>query len=457
MDGAASPPARRTVEAIYAAAVAGAMPHPATAAAVGALELALGQPVRLIALGKAAAAMADAAAAGLAARKARVAGGVVVAPEACPAPDPLVTAVVGDHPIPGGASAEAARRIGEAVARVGPADSALVLLSGGASSLAAAPVAGVQPNDLAWLYQALLGVGADITAVNAVRKRFARWSGGRLAAALAPTPIDCLIVSDVLGDDAGTVASGPCAPDPLTAADVRARLGELGLWKALPASMRRYLADVRAGRAPETPKPGDPAFARVRTRVIVSNAAALRSAAERARALGVRRVVVDPEPLAGDAAACGERLARALLAEGARRAGSAAGTVEATCMIWGGEPTVTLGDAHGALGGRAQELALAAARALHEAGAGAAGLTLLAAGTDRRDGPTDAAGAVVDGATWDAVRRAGRDPAADLAAHRSYLALDAAGSLLRPGLTGTNVMDVVVGLMVGRQRAGSRA
>jgi len=121
------------------------------------------------------------------------------------------------------------------------------------------------------------------------------------------------------------------------------------------------------------------------------------------------------------------------------------------CLIWGGEPTVTL-PATGAtgVGGRCQELALAAARALAEPSATARPsdrtASLLAAGTDGRDGATDAAGAIVDSGTWDAIRRAGRDPARDLAAHDSYVALDAAGAVLRTGLTGTNVMDVVIGI-----------
>jgi hydroxypyruvate reductase len=104
---------------------------------------------------------------------------------------------------------------------------------------------------------------------------------------------------------------------------------------------------------------------------------------------------------------------------------------------------VTLGAGSPGLGGRCQELALAAARALDGAGLG---VTLLAAGTDGRDGPTDAAGAIVDGSTWRAAQSAGRDPARDLAGHDAYRALDAAGALLRPGLTGTNVMDVVIGI-----------
>ena len=118
------------------------------------------------------------------------------------------------------------------------------------------------------------------------------------------------------------------------------------------------------------------------------------------------------------------------------------GTAGARCLIWGGETTVTLGEAPG-LGGRSQELALAAARTLEGS---PAPIALLAGGTDGRDGPTDAAGAIVDGGTWQAIRATGREPARHLALHDAYPALEAAGVLLKPGLTGTNVMDVVIGL-----------
>jgi glycerate 2-kinase len=422
------------------------MPGPATAAAVAALGLLPRRRVHLIALGKAAHAMTEAAVAALDAAGDLVAGGVIVAPEPRPSPHPALVATVGDHPVPGARSLDAARRIDDAAIAVRPGDGVLVLLSGGASSLAAAPIDGVSPEELAWLYAALLRSGADIAAMNTVRKRFARWGAGRLALALAPAPVYCLVVSDVLGDDVATVASGPCAPDRATAADVKELVCSLGLWTAMPDSMRHHLTGAVAGRVPETPKPGDPAFSQLAAEVIVSNKAAMQAAAARARDLGVERVTFVLEPLVGEAADCGRRLARTLVAGAAdARRGTA-------CVIWGGEPTVTLRGADGAApagahGGRAQELALSAAQVLHAAGEDAAGVTLLAAGTDGRDGPTDAAGAVVDRTTWASIARAGRDPAADLAAHRSYEALDGAGALLRPGLTGTNVMDVVFGLV----------
>jgi glycerate 2-kinase len=148
-------------------------------------------------------------------------------------------------------------------------------------------------------------------------------------------------------------------------------------------------------------------------------------------------------PLAGEASAVGASVAAYLLQDCPDPAKPQ--PAEGRCHIWGGETTVTLGERPG-LGGRCQELALAAARVL----AGApVGVALLAAGTDGRDGPTDAAGAIVDGSTWQSIAHSGRDPAADLAAHNAYPALDAAGALLRPGLTGTNVMDVVIGIVSG--------
>jgi hydroxypyruvate reductase len=288
----------------------------------------------------------------------------------------------------------------------------------------------------------LLGSGLDIVAMNRIRKRFSRWGGGRLAAALAPARVRVFIVSDVIGDDLASIASGPCVPDPTTAADVRAALEHAGLWKRLPGPLCQLVVRAVEGRIPETPKPGDPAFARVETRLIASNRLALEAAAARATALGLVPHLMDPV-LSGEAAETGRRVAATVLTY-CHGSGSQP-QPSPPCLIWGGETTVTLGPAPSGLGGRSQELALAAAQVL----AGARDRTapaILAAGTDGRDGPTDAAGGVVDPTTWEAIRRAGRDPARDLLAHDAYPALDAVGSLLRPGLTGTNVMDVVFGL-----------
>lgn len=171
---------------------------------------------------------------------------------------------------------------------------------------------------------------------------------------------------------------------------------------------------------------------------MLDNAAALRAAVSTAWRLGAGDVHAVPEPLCGEAAEVGATVARTLLGWREPRADGP------LCIVWGGEATVTLGDASG-LGGRCQELALAAARALHEAGGGDV-VTILAAGTDGRDGPTDAAGALVHGGTWRAIGVAGIDPELSLQRHDAHGALDAVGALVRTGLTGTNVMDVVIGV-----------
>ncbi|MFL5574515.1 MAG: glycerate kinase [Gemmatimonadaceae bacterium] len=434
-------PSPALLRSLFDAAVAGAQPRAATERAVGRLGLGP-EPVWVVALGKAAPSMAAGAVAALAALGREPTGGIVVGAGAAASPHPALAVAVGDHPMPGPRSLAASAALAGVLSRVEGNDSVLVLLSGGTSSLVGAPVPGVDPEDLARLNALLLASGADITLVNGVRKRVLRWGAGRLALAVTPARLVSLAASDVIGDDQATIGSGPCVPDPTTAAGVLAALRRVGLGaERLPSTVRTYLEAVERGALPETPKPGDRAFERGSAAVIVRNADAVRAAAGAARAHGLRVV-------RARAALCGEARERGL--EIARRvaAGALDGGASGSCYIWGGETTVTLGGAApDALGGRSQELALAAAGALHELGARARGVTLLAAGTDGRDGPTDAAGAVVDATTWDSVRRAGRDPARDLAAHDAYHALDAAGALLRTGSTGTNVMDVVIGVV----------
>jgi glycerate 2-kinase len=371
-------------------------------------------------------------------------GGLVVGPSPEPSPHPSLRVVPGDHPEPGAGSLAAAEALGKVVAQVAPDDEVWVLLSGGTTSLVGAPEQGLSPAELTGLYGLLLGSGLDITAMNRIRKRFSRWGGGRLARALAPARVRVYAVSDVIGDDLASIGSGPCVPDPTTAAELRRMLEEASLWDRLPPAARRLLTAVESGETAETPKPGDQAFARVSVELIASNRLALEAAAKRAAELGLAPVIAET-PLAGEAAAAGASVAALLLqhcGRGKIPQPEDGALVPARCLVWGGETTVTLGESAG-LGGRCQELALAAARAL--AGAGP-GIALLAAGTDGRDGPTDAAGAIVDGDTWNAIRGAGRDPERDLGAHDAYHALDAAHALLRPGLTGTNVMDVVIGI-----------
>ena len=364
-------------------------------------------------------------------------GGIVIGPEEAAAPHPSLRYRTGDHPEPGARSFRAAAELGDFIRQIPREDEVWIFLSGGTTSLIAAPEPGLMPDDLTGLYSLLLGSGLDITEMNRIRKRFSRWGGGKLARALAQREVRVFVVSDVIGDDLAAIASGPCVPDPTTASDIRVLLERAGLWPRIPASARQLLSSTEAGLTAENPKPGDPAFARVTHELIVSNRLALEAAAKRAAELGLAPLVVDT-PIAGEAAVTGASVAAFLLYNCGRPS-----IPQPSCIIWGGETTVTFSGAATGLGGRCQELALAAARVL---GNGPTPAALLAAGTDGRDGPTDAAGAVVDNSTWSSIQAAGRDPGHDLAAHDAYHSLDAAGALLRTGLTGTNVMDVVVGL-----------
>src|SRR5919199_5149230 len=369
---------------LYTAALRGAAAGQVTARAVGELPLDRNQRVWVFAIGKAAHVMAGAAIGVLQRSLHEIAGGIIVSPDAEPSPHPTLIVTTGDHPVPGAHSFRAAQRLGDLCTGLRPTDAIIILLSGGATSLIAAPARGI----------------------------------ARI-------------------------------------------LEQAGLTKRLPPSVRDFLTGSTRGVIPETLKPNHPAFAHVSARVVANNRAALDGATVRAFELGLPARIVTA-PLTGEAAARGEELARSLLAlremtpRGERR-----------CLVWGGETTVKLGRplaagskraarAPGAgngaltalqdeqpLGGRCQEFALAAARVLGAVGDHAAGITLLAAGTDGRDGPTDAAGAVVDATTWAAIRAAGFNPDDALATHSSYAALDAANALLKLGATGTNVMDIV--------------
>ena len=371
-----------------------------------------------------------------------IVGGVVVSPAVGPAPYPTLVAMPGDHPVPGPRSFAAAARIGEVTAGRRGNDVAVVLMSGGASSLIGAPLRGMSETDLTTLCELLLGSGLDIAAMNAVRKRFSRWGAGRLALALAPAATHCLAVSDVIGDDLSVIGSGPCVPDTNTVGDVLGVLRRANLFTRIPQAQRDYLEGVSRGTIPDTPSQAHPAFAHVTARVVGNNRAAIDGVAARARAGGLSADIIDTR-LSGPAALAGETIARRLLDA---RAEGATGR----CLIWGGETTVALGgDRVASLsgGGRCQELALAAARVLHDAGDASAGITLVAAGTDGRDGATEASGAVVDGATWQAIAAAGHDPARSLAAHESNGALRSARALIPRRETGTNVNDVVIGIL----------
>lgn len=434
---------RDNLRAIADAALAAVAPGPALRAALDGPATQPTHPLHILALGKAAHPMAATAVAVLRDRGIAPAGGVIIAPELQPTPHPALRVAVGDHPIPGPGSRAASLALGQAVRSVQRGDEVWVLLSGGATSLAAAPIDGISVEDFEWLFSHIVKSGLDIRAINRIRKRFARWGAGRLAVALGGASIRLFVVSDVVGDDLLSIGSGPCVPDPATAAEIRAELEATPLWADLPPALRDHLAQVEAGKLPETPKPEAPVFDAVTGVIVSGNRTAVLGAARQAEALGFE-TVVNSKPLIGNAAAAGRKVAEWILT---RPSVAKHPDKRPWCMIWGGETTVELTGPHGH-GGRCQELALAAAERLSAHGS-RPGLRVLALGTDGRDGPTDAAGGVVDAETWGKIKAAGVDPAAALSGHDAYPALDAAGALVKLGLTGTNVMDLVIAVEVG--------
>lgn len=426
---------RAILEQIFQGALAAVAPGPAVRRALEAVPLDPRCWMRLLALGKAAVPMATAAADVLRERGIRLRDGLVVDSRAVTLANPALRVVTGDHPVPGRRSAEAARAVERFTADGRPGDVVLVLLSGGTSSLVAAPVRGLAQTDIEAIHRLAMGAGLPIGAMNRLRRRFSRWAAGRLAGSLAPAELHVLAISDVPGDVFADIGSGPCSPDPDRAESLRQWLADTGLWQALPTAARAMLDAVVAGDLPDTPAQGDPVFDRVHPRIIAANADAMLGAREAAIRLGLR-ATTEPDPLRGDAAALGRHLGARLM--------EAPWLDHPECLIWGGETSIALPEDHAARGGRSQELALAAAEVL--AAATGSYPALLAAGTDGVDGRGDAAGAVVDPLTWQRIVAAGRHPEADLQAHQSYDALDRAGALLRTGPTGTNVMDLVIAL-----------
>lgn len=335
------------------------------------------------------------------------------------------------HPTPDEAGVAGAREIARLAREAGPRDLVIFCISGGGSALMPLPVDGVTLAEKQSLTRELLACGADITEVNCVRKHVSQLKGGQLARLAHPARVISLILSDVIGDPLDVIASGPTAPDPGTYADAVSVLRKYGLEERAPAAVTAHLAEGVAGRRPETLKPEDPVFRAVMNVIVAGNALSVDAARRRAEELGYRPIVLTT-CLEGEA----REAARVLVAVARECLDRGAPVAPPACLICGGETTVTLRGK--GRGGRNQEFALAAALA----GRGLAGWSVLSAGTDGTDGPTDAAGAFADGDTAARARSMGLDLLAALANNDSYPFFDRLGDLLRTGPTGTNVMDL---------------
>ena len=373
----------------------------------------------------------------------RITGGAVTTKYGYLEPLKKVTLIEAGHPLPDAAGLEGARLIAAHARGAGAHDLVLVVISGGGSALLPLPVPGVALEEKIATTDLLLRSGATITEVNTVRKHLSSLKGGQLARLAAPARVVTLVLSDVLGNPLDAIASGPTVPDPTTFADALGVIDRYSLRASLPAAVGRHLERGAAGAEPETPKPGDPLFATTQAVVVGDIDVAAGAAVERAEALGYRARLCDTA-VQGEARDVGARFGTMVH----QTRGSDPLARRPLCLVMGGETTVTVRGR--GRGGRNQELALGAAQSI-------AGLpqTLVAAfGTDGTDGPTDAAGAVVDGETLARARACGLDPAAALANNDTYSFFERLDDLIVTGPTNTNVNDLWLAL-VGPAPAGA--
>lgn len=358
--------------------------------------------------------------------------GEVIVADGCEAVVQHIIVSAAGHPLPDARGEAATRRLIDRVARQ-DAGGILFLIGGGASSLLVCPRPPLRLADKIATTRLLLECGASIDELNTVRKHLSAVKGGGLLRQLR-VPAATLIISDVIGDDPATIGSGPTTPDVTTFAQTWAIFERYGLTSELPAVVVNLVDQGRRGQGAETLKPTDPEAARARNLVIGSNRIALEGAAHAARARGWE-VRVAAAPLLGDTTVAAGRFV-AWVREVARHSEHG----PPRCLLAGGETTVQVRGT--GRGGRNQEFALAMAEDL----AGTE-VSVLSAGTDGIDGPTDAAGAFVDGTTLTRARARGLDAAAALAANDSYRFFSQLGDLLQCGPTGTNVMDLKIALV----------
>jgi len=335
------------------------------------------------------------------------------------------------HPLPDQKGAEGARKIVDLLQSAGERDLVFSLISGGGSALLPLAAGTITLAEKQALTQKLLECGASIEEINAIRKHISLSKGGQLARAAFPATTVNLMLSDVVGDKMDVIASGPFVPDQSTFKDARAIIEKYGLTD-IPESISAHLQRGLEGKIPETPKAGDVVFSRVRNRIVGSNLLALEAVKEEAGALGYRTLILSSmvEGETKEVARVHTAIAREILASGQP-------LPPPVCVISGGETTVTI-RGHG-LGGRNQEFCLAAALDLT---ALPPRVVVLSGGTDGNDGPTPAAGAIVDQQTVQRGIQAGMKAAEYLRNNDSFRFFEKTGELLVTGPTKTNVMDV---------------
>ncbi len=338
-----------------------------------------------------------------------------------------------NHPIPDKSGVEGTHRMLEIAEQAKKEDLVICLISGGGSSLMPLPRDGITIKDKREITDALLKCGATINEINTVRKHISDFKGGWLAKKAYPATVLNLILSDVVGDPLDFIASGPTVPDSTTFSEAIKALKKYGLWDKAPATIKKVLSDGQKGLTPETPKATDKAFKKVYNVVIGNNRFASLAVREHLRSAGLNTLLLT-STLEGEARHVG-----VMLASIAREVFMSGNPVPKPAgIIAGGETTVTVTGK--GLGGRNQELSLAAALKV----GGMDGVVVASLSTDGVDGPTDAAGAIVDGKTMSRAAEMDLNPEEFLAENDSYNFFSKLGDLIFTGPTGTNVNDVSV-------------
>ena len=347
--------------------------------------------------------------------------------------NPRLTVHEAGHPVPDQNGVLGTQQIIKLLEQAGERDLVICLMSGGGSALMLAPAARLTLEDKQAVTKLMLACGATINELNCVRKHLSAIKGGQLARLAYPAQVAALILSDVVGNPLDVIASGPTVPDTTTFADAWAILSGYALTDKLPPAVRTRLDDGRTGKIADTPKEHDAIFANVYNVIIGSNDLAAQAARQRAQELGMHAMLLSTY-VEGEA----REVARVLAGIVREIAASGQPLPRPACIVVGGETTVTLRGR--GLGGRNQELALAAAMKI----AGLSDVLIMTCGTDGTDGPTDAAGAIADGQTIARAQALGMDAAAYLAENDSCHFFQKLGDLLITGPTGTNVNDLTL-------------
>lgn len=421
---------RQDARSIFQAGIAAADPYQAIKRHL-ATELFGGySKVHLIAFGKAACSMAKAAQEIIPSDKLAGRGIAVTNYENVINVD-NVDVIGAAHPLPDDAGLNGAKIIADRVQNAQQNELVLVLVSGGGSALIPYPAGQITLQEKIATTDLLLASGADINQINCVRKHLSRLKGGGLARMAAPAHVHALILSDVLGDDLSAIASGPTVADNTTYADAIDVFKAKGILDRVPANVRQHLEQGKLGNIAETPKPGDDVFRNTGHTLIGSNAISVNAMLEAARNLGYEAKLYSNH-LCGEANIVGETLVAQCVKERQNKP---------IALLAGGETTVTLkGNGRG---GRNQEMALAFAIAAEQQGL-TGDWVFLSGGTDGRDGPTDAAGGIVDRDTIKRMIHARIKPTELLENNDSYTALKSSDDLVITGATGTNVADLQV-------------